>query len=208
MAQRTMKHPIDEPRGSHLAQWMAALVLALGSTSCASQYPHRDGVEPGRDDTVDLPAEIDALAAVLTDRARERIPLGSARVYVEHPIAVRPVRNRYWPERLWAEDQHAAQAALEVELEIALGSRMNVVGVRSHAHSADAPDGHALAALASRAEDGDATHALLTTFLYDGFELGLTVQLVALDSGWIVATARRRIYGYTPDGFDAPLGAP
>jgi hypothetical protein len=198
-----MKHLIDESRGSTLAHWTAVVVLALGHTSCASS---RGASGADDDTTADLAVEIDTLAAELTERASLRIPLGSARVLVEHPIAVRPERNRYWPEHLWAEEQHAAQAALEFELEIALANRMNVVGIRNHAHGPEAAAGFASAALAAHTDHVDATHALLTTFLFDGFELELTVQLVALDSRWIVATARRRIFGFSPDAYDAPLG--
>jgi len=129
-------------------------------------------------------------------------------VFVDEPIAVRPGSKRYWPAH-WVDDEwRATQAALEFELQIALANRMNVVGMHRHTGASGPDPGIVLAAHDEHAAHSDATHALLTTFVHDGVELELTVQLVECDSGWIVATARRRIVGFTPHAFDVGLGPP
>jgi hypothetical protein len=121
---------------------------------------------------------------------------------------VRPESKRYWPAH-WAADQwQATQAALEFELQFALANRMNVVGAHRHTSAHESDSGVALAAHDEHDAHSGATHALLTTFVHDGGELELTVQLVECDSGWIVATARRRIVGWSPNAYAVQLGRP
>lgn len=196
-----MKHSIEESRGSTLAQWTTAVVLALGASSCASSDASHGARERGSRANADLAAEMEALTDELTRRASLRIPLGSARVFVDDPVAVRPESKRYWPAH-WAEDEwRATQAAVEFELQFALANRMNVVG--AHRHSGPSASGSSIALAAHDTHDAHsgATHALLTTFVHDRDELELTVQLVECDSGWIVATARRTIVGWSPDEY-------
>jgi len=204
-----MKHSIEESRGSTLAQWTNAVLLAVVPASCVSSDASNGARNRGDNATADLAVEMEALTEELVQRASLRIPLGSMRVFVDDPIAVRPDSKRYWPAHWAADEWRATQAAVEFELQFTLANRMNVVGAHRHASASASDSAIALAAHDSYDAHSRASHALLTTFVQDGIELELTVQLVECDSGWIVATARRRIVGWSPDSYafleDPPL---
>lgn len=209
-----MKITTKELRGSHLARWISAGLVAFVASGCVTSSYGRyqsygyEGVGKEAPKTADLAVEIDALAGDLSRKAGLRIPLGSARVLIDDPVPIRPKSARFRPAQYGQQERRAAQAAIRFELEMALGNRMNVVGALDL--SSDVKEAAAPAAppLSVRAERTRATHALIGTFVKDGDEIDLSVQLVELGSEWIVATARRKIVGFVPDAYDERYGAP
>lgn len=178
-----------------LANPTVVAVLALGGpctlglsgcqSSSYSVYEPRDR-RPLR---ADITAELNELAAALEERATLRVPLGSARVRVTdlEPVLSRESRHRF--AVLEERDVEATQTTIRRELEIALADRMNIID----------PD-------VVRADDEPvaATHEVDGTFVRTGEDIEITLRLVDLRDGWIVATAGRRIFGFVPRDYIEP----
>ena len=166
-----------------------AAALALGCAACEatsySVYEPRDR-GPAR---ADITVELDKLAALLEERATLRVPLGSARVRVTdlEPVLSRESRHRF--AVLEERDVDATQTTIRRELEIALAGRMNVIDP-SVALAGDQPVA--------------ATHEVDGTFVRTGDDIEITLRLVDLRDGWIVATAGRRIFGFVPRDYVDP----
>lgn len=169
---------------------LASLAFAGCKTAAFSAYSPR----PRQIPAADVSAEIAALAADLEERATLRTPLGTARVRVTdlEPILARQARHRF--AVLEERDVRATQETIRRELEMALGNRLNVV---DEASATEAGEGSGTIA----------THKVDGTYLLTGNDIELSIRLVDLRDGWIVATAQRRIFRFEPRHYARPMEA-
>lgn len=164
-------------RTSVVAATLAGALLSAGCMTTA--FERRYDPRPAEQPAADVAAEISALAASLEERAALRTSLGAARVVVEDLEVLRPREARYRYATLDERDANAVRATVRHELEMALSNRLNVVDVD--------------AARGDGARPAGATHVIRGTILRTGGDVDLSLKLVDLRDGWIVATAQRRI---------------
>ena len=183
-------------------------LLAWSVTGCAAAPSSGEGKTVGADARADLAWEIEELVQELSLLAARRIPLGTVRLMVQEPKAVRSDRDRYRPANHRIVERRATQAGLRFQLEMALANRMNVVGALAWSDRGPRAPGTDSSASAQEGRGPDGTHALVTTFVLEDHQLDLCVQLVEVGSGWIVATAHRRVTGFEPVAYDEHFGRP
>ena len=150
---------------------VAAALLTL--CGCASAPRHDADLEP------DLAPSVATLANQLIDVAERRAGLTSMRVVVGDLVPVGgPSLDGDWTAGAGPR-LGALELLLRQELELALASRVNVIGVEGALEQVASPFG--------------ATHAVVGTLAPSGSSLEMTLRLIALDTQLIVAPARGRL---------------
>lgn len=182
---------MKDPRPTLFAASLALLSGCIG-TGYHQTVPQRSA----RVVVSDVSSEIAALAQELEGRASLRSSLGSARILVEDLEAIGPRKGRHRFAILDEEDLRAVRDTIRYELEMALGNRLNILDPDA-AMAAEEPAGDGVNAASLRQRLG-ATHAVVGTFVRNGEVVDISLRLVDLRDGWIVATAERRIPRFVP----------
>ncbi|MEL6716635.1 MAG: FlgO family outer membrane protein, partial [Planctomycetota bacterium] len=169
----------------HASSSVAALSLAACAAIGGDFDPTARG---GGGPSANTPTQIAELAAALEERASARVQIGALRVLVEPFEEVEGELPRHRHAILDAREAQAVVETLQYELTLSLGNRINVVDPAA-----------VTTASSSRAElrrATGATHAVVGTWYRAGDDVDVAARLVALDDGWIVATAQRRIVDF------------
>ncbi|MEO0661902.1 MAG: FlgO family outer membrane protein [Planctomycetota bacterium] len=181
-----MSHTLESRPVTRL---VGGLGVALTLAACAAVGGEYDPtVRGGAGASANTPSQIAELAAALEERASARVQVGALRVLVEPFEEVEGELPRHRHAILDAREAQAVVETLQYELTLSLGNRVNVVDPAA-----------VTTASGSRAElrrATGATHAVVGTWYRAGDDVDVAARLVALDDGWIVATAQRRIVDF------------